>query len=481
MRDLINRSLLYLRRLLDLLSNISLHVSKQLGLKNPFIYLGVLLLATALLFLATFFFPPLFPHGYPLSPRGYIYLLLPLSLIGILYTTFICSKIFDAFGLRHWLPIFPIVFILLASLTTLFSMIGVRPFDSQFVLNQVVVLFLLCITLSLYFVCLRLLFPVQYIESKIGFLLHINSVFSILYFASIVILFLWFCFLCSILNIVTLVSASMDPSMQMLILSEPSVEYTEKGSIHNTEGCLPQDAHLSPLGETQEERSNTIPEKGKDQSDLVPSPSEGNLKRATLLGRVKDGMIGVRDSVTDSMRGTGKEFANSAIRYAISVAPEGDPEKGKDLIAQGAQITVGTHEKSFPPERLGIEVPNNDESDVKVSSYQQRVTFLLDEKPSPIEVHCTAPEAFLQTVDRTMYHKESNTTCGAPPWVFSGGRYIAKPLLPKIVCVAFHEREMVHPARLRPILTGGHFPDPSDQQPPSPGTPGSFGPNNSQL
>ena len=150
----------------DWLSKVSLGVSKKLNLKNPLIYLGVLLLATFVLFLVTLFSPPFFSGGRSLSIEEYLYLVCPLSLIGIFYTTFVCSKIFSEFGFRYWSPIFPIIFIFLASFTSLLGMIGLRPFHSLLTLNQIVILLLLCISLALYFIYLRFLFPMRYIESK---------------------------------------------------------------------------------------------------------------------------------------------------------------------------------------------------------------------------------------------------------------------------------------------------------------------------
>ena len=94
------------------------------------------------------------------------------------------------------------MFLFLAGFTSLLGLLGGQPFESFNTFNQVTVLFLLCIRFAIDLIFLRLLFPLEYVESKVALLLHINYVFSILYFASIVILLLWFCFVLSIFGLV---------------------------------------------------------------------------------------------------------------------------------------------------------------------------------------------------------------------------------------------------------------------------------------
>ncbi len=49
----------------------------------------------------------------------YFYLLFPLSLVGAFYTIWICSRFFEAFGFQYWLPLFPMIFIVLPLLMSL--------------------------------------------------------------------------------------------------------------------------------------------------------------------------------------------------------------------------------------------------------------------------------------------------------------------------------------------------------------------------
>ena len=87
-------------------------ISKRLRLKNPFIFLGVTAL-TIVLFFVLSIVNVLLPGPTPVLMAGKsVYLVLPLSLIGISYTVYTCSQIFQHSALPYWFPVFPLFFVI---------------------------------------------------------------------------------------------------------------------------------------------------------------------------------------------------------------------------------------------------------------------------------------------------------------------------------------------------------------------------------
>lgn len=175
-----------LHNFLGFLASLTFKTSKRVGLEKPVIYFTVLILVTALFF-GFSFIKMIIPFGGPgLLPHQYLYVLVPPSLVGMWYVFSVCSKILEGFGMRQWSPIFPTIFISLMVITSLLDFyLGVK------VINQVFIFLLFCGSLALYFLFLRLRFPIEHIESKVAFYLHINQVVSILYLAFFVVLLFW--------------------------------------------------------------------------------------------------------------------------------------------------------------------------------------------------------------------------------------------------------------------------------------------------